>query len=378
MHVQMVATRHRLELRTGLENSKPVVTDYEPEASVSTLQNVAEPVTPEAAAAQQLMQLSTGYIMSTALHAAVRLKVADLIGDGLTPVQALARETRANEDALYRVMRLLASVGVFEERAPREFANTTASSMLRSDVPGSMHPMALWMADPTHLRVYADAIHSVMTGQPAVEKTFGVPVFEYFPRNPEVSEIFNDAMTAFSAMVIPAVLETYEFSGIGTLVDVAGGHGAVLTAILQKYPAMQGVLFDLEHVIAGAGPRIAQLGLADRCRTVTGNFFEAVPEGGDAYVMKHIIHDWDDERALLILRNIRKAMNRGGRVILIESVVLPGNQPDFAKIIDLEMLLMPGGRERTEAEFRALFAAAGLEMTRIVPNRSPLSLVEAR
>ncbi len=152
----------------------------------------------------------------------------------------------------------------------------------------------------------------------------------------------------------------------------------MLTAVLQKHPAMQGVLFDLEHVIAGAGPRIAELGLAGRCRTIAGNFFEAVPEGGDAYVMKHIIHDWDDERALLILRNIRKAMNRGGRVILIESVVLPGNQPDFAKIIDLEMLLLPGGRERTEAEFRALFAAAGLEMTRIVPNRSPLSVIEAR
>ena len=250
--------------------------------------------------------------------------------------------------------------------------------MLRSNVPGSMYPMALWMADPTHLRIYADAIHSVMTGQPAVEKTFGVPVFEYFPRNPELSEIFNDAMTSFSAMVVPAVLESYDFSGIPTLVDVAGGHGGVLTAVLQKHPAMQGVLFDLEHVIAGAGPRIAELGLAGRCRTVAGNFFEAVPEGGDAYVMKHIIHDWDDERALLILRNIRKAMNRGGRVILIESVVLPGNQPDFAKIIDLEMLLLPGGRERTEAEFRALFAAAGFEMTRILPNRSPLSVIEAR
>ena len=344
---------------------------------MSTIQNVAEPVSPEVAAAQQIMQLSTGYIMSTALHAAVRLKVADLIGDRQVPVQSLARETGANEDALYRVMRLLASVGVFEERAAREFGNTAASSMLRSDVPGSMHPMALWMADPTHLRVYADAIHSVMTGQPAVEKTFGMPVFEYFPRHPELSEIFNDAMTSFSGMVIPAVLETYDFSGIGTLVDVAGGHGAVLTAILQKHPEMHGVLFDLEHVIAGAGARIAQLGLTDRCRTGTGNFFEAVPEG-DAYVMKHIIHDWDDERALVILRNIRKAMHRGGRVILIESVVLPGNQPDFAKIIDLEMLLLPGGRERTEAEFRALFAAAGLEMTRIVPTRSPLSVIEAR
>jgi hypothetical protein len=345
---------------------------------MSTSSNVAEALAPEVAAAQQIMQLSTGYILSTAMHAAVRLKVADLIGSGQATVQELSRQTATNEDALYRVLRLLASVGVFDERAPREFANTAASSMLRSDVPGSMYPMALWMADPTHLRVYADAIHSVRTGQPAIEKTFGVPVFEYFPRYPELSEIFNDAMTSFSAMVVPAVLETYDFSGIGTVVDIAGGHGAVLTAILQKYPAARGVLFDLDHVIAGAVPRIAQLGLGGRCRTVSGDFFKAVPEGGDAYVMKHIIHDWDDERAAVILRNIRKGMNRGGRVILIESVVQPGNQPDFAKIIDLEMLLMPGGRERTEAEFRALFAEAGLEMTRIVPNRSPLSVIEAR
>jgi O-methyltransferase/methyltransferase family protein len=345
---------------------------------VSTFQHVAEPLAPAVAAAQQIMQLSTGYILSTALHTAVRLKVADLIGAGHTAMRALAEQTTANEDALYRVLRLLASVGVFEEHAPRHFVNTPASSLLRSDVPGSMYPMALWMADPTHFRVYADANHSVSTGQPAIEKTFGVPVFEYFPRNPELSEIFNNAMTAFSAMVIPAVLETYDFSGIGTLVDVAGGHGGVLTGVLQKYSGMRGVLFDLEHVIAGAVPRIAQLGLAERCRTVSGNFFEAVPEGGDAYIMKHIIHDWDDEQAIAILRNIRRAMNRGGRVILVESIVQPGNQPDFAKIIDLEMLLMPGGRERTEAEFRALFAAAGLEMTRIVATGAPLSVIEAR
>ena len=211
-----------------------------------------------------------------------------------------------------------------------------------------------------------------------MEKTVGVPVFEYFPKHPEESEIFNNAMTMFSAMVIPAVLEVYDFSGIGTLVDVAGGHGRVLTSILQKYPSMRGVLFDLEHVLAGARAAIDSLGLSDRCRTVSGDFFKAVPAGGDAYIMKHIIHDWDDERAATILKNIRSAMNPGGRVILLESVVAPGNQPDFAKLIDLEMLLMPGGRERTEQEFRDLFARAGFELTRIIPTQSPLSVIEGR
>jgi O-methyltransferase/methyltransferase family protein len=345
---------------------------------MSTRQNVAEPVAPDAAAVQQIMQLSTGYIFSTALQVAVSLRVADFIAAGHTTVVALARETAANQDALYRVLRVLASAGVFDETAPREFSNTAASSLLRSDVPGSMYAMALWMSDPTHLRIYADAMHSMTTGQPAIEKTFGIPVFEYFPRNPQLSEIFNDAMTALSAAVTPAVLETYDFSGIATLVDVAGGHGGVLTAVLQRHPSMKGVLFDLEHVIAGAVSRVAELGLAGRCRTESGDFFEAVPQGGDAYIMKHIIHDWDDERAVVILKNIRRAMAPGGRLILVESVVLPGNQPDFAKIIDIEMLMLPGGRERTEAEFRTLLARAGFEMTRIVPNGSPLSVIEGR
>jgi hypothetical protein len=332
---------------------------------------------PEAIASQQVFQIATGYIASTALQVAVALKIADKLGDGPRPVADLAREAGVNEDALYRMLRLLSSLGIFEETAPRIFSQNLPSSTLRSGVPGSNYDMTLWLSDPTHLRVYADAMHSVTTGQPAVEKTFGMPVFEFFPTNPALSEIFNNAMTAFSAVVIPAVLDVYDFSGIGTLVDIAGGHGHVLTSILRKYPAMQGILFDLPHVIAGAEPRIKEQGVADRCRTVTGDFFKSVP-AGDAYIMKHIIHDWDDERAALILKNIRAAMNPGGRVIVLDSILLPANQPDFGKIIDIEMLLMPGGRERTQDDFRALFARAGLEVTRVVPTQSPLSIIEAR
>jgi len=330
------------------------------------------------AAAQHIMQLSTGYIASTCVYLAVKLRIPDLLAAAPRPVSDLARERGVNEDALYRVMRTLVSLGVFEEKAPRTFANTLTSTILRTETPGSMYDMALWMSDPFHFQVYANALHSLRTGQPAVEQTVGVPVFEYFPKHPEESEIFNNAMTMFSAMVIPAVLEVFDFSGIGTLVDVAGGHGRLLTSILQKYPSMRGVLFDLEHVLAGARAAIDSLGLSDRCRAVSGDFFKAVPSGGDAYIMKHIIHDWDDERAATILKNIRSAMNPGGRLILLESVVAPGNQPDFAKLIDLEMLLMPGGRERTEQEFRELFARAGFELTRITPTKSPLSVIEGR
>jgi O-methyltransferase domain len=335
-------------------------------------------VPPQAAAAQLLTQLATGHIVASALQVVLRLGVPDWLARGPRTVGELARAAGVREDGLYRVLRALASVGVFAETSPRRFALTDAGQMLVSGAPGSMRDMALWVTSPFHFRVYAELMHSVQTGQPAVEKVTGMPVFEYFPTQPELSEIFNDAMTNLSEVVVRAALDVYDFSGIGVLVDVAGGHGAVLTTILNAYPRMRGVLFDLEHVVAGAWPRIEAKGLAERCTTESGDFFTAVPAGGDAYILKHIIHDWDDERAATILRNIRTAMGgKRARVVLLESVLQPGNAPDFGKIIDLEMMVMPGGRERTADEFRGLFASAGFAMTRIVPTASPLSIVEA-
>jgi hypothetical protein len=333
---------------------------------------------PEAAAAQLLFQIATGHFAASALQVVAKLRIADHLATGPQSTVALAKQLAVDEDALYRVLRALASIGVFDEVAPREFALTEAGQMLRSTVPGSMHHMALWVTSPFHFRVYSDMLHAVRTGQPAAEKVAGMPVFEYLAREPELAEIFNNAMTAFSESVIPAALQTYDFSGIDLLVDVAGGHGAVLTAILRQYPSMRGILFDLEHVVAGAKPRIEAMGLNDRCQTEHGDFFKAVPAGGDAYIMKHIIHDWADDRALAILRNIRAAMgDKRGRVILLESVLPPGNAPDPGKLIDLEMLMMPGGRERTADEFADLFGRAGFDMTRVVATGAPLSVVEA-
>lgn len=340
-------------------------------------QTSAPPMPPEAAAAQLVIQIATGHLVSSALQVVVRLGIPDRLANGPRTAAELAAETGVQEDALYRVLRALASVGLFDEVAPRRFALTLAGQMLRTGVAGSMQAMALWISSPLHFQVYGELMHSVKTGQPAVEKLTGMPVFEYLPKHPELSEIFNNAMTAFSDMVIPAALQAYDFSGIDTLVDVAGGHGAVLTSILKKYPGMKGVLFDLEHVIAGARNRIDASGVKDRVETQSGDFFKAVP-ARDAYVMKHIVHDWDDERAAAILRNIRTAMGqKKGRVILLESVLQPGNAPDFGKIIDLEMLAMPGGRERSEQDFRALFEKAGFRLSRVVPTQSPLSVIEA-
>jgi hypothetical protein len=334
-------------------------------------------VPPEVAAAQLLFQLGTGYMASAALQTVIKLGVADHMASGPVPVAELAAKTGSNEDALYRIMRALASLTVFDEVSPRTFALTLAGRMLQKGQ--NFHAMGLWITSPFHFQVYAEMLHAVRTGQPAADKVAGEPVFEHLarPENRELSEIFNNAMSGFSAQVVPTALEVYDFGGIGTLVDVAGGHGMLLTSILKSYPAMRGILFDLPHVVAGAAPMIDGAGVTDRCATQSGDFFQDVPDG-DAYILKHIIHDWNDERAGRILRNIRRHLDgkANGRVILLEAVLGHGNQPDLGKLMDLEMLMMPGGRERTEAEFAALFNAAGFQLTRVVPTKSPLSVVE--
>jgi hypothetical protein len=336
---------------------------------------VSQPTGPVPDVTRHLFTLMTGHIISGALQVVARLEIARRLAEGPQTTVSLARDCDVNEGALYRVLRTLASVGVFEEVSPRTFGLTPAGEALGSP---AMRGMALWITSPVNMRVHAELMHSVETGSPAVEKVFGVGAFEYFEQNPDVSAIFNDAMTGVSATVVPAVLEAYDFTGIHVLVDVAGGHGGILTAVLEANPSMRGVLFDLEHVIAGAHERIASLGLSDRCATVAGDFFKAVPQGGDAYILKNIIHDWDDDRAAQILRNIGAVLPAGGRVLLVESVIYPGNEPSLGKIMDLEMLAMAGGRERTEEEFRALFDRAGFRLTRIVPTKSPLSVIEAR
>ena len=325
-----------------------------------------------------MLQVATGYIASSALYAAITLNIADHLAPGPKGVAELAKATNANEDALYRVLRLLASLGIFAEVGPRQFALTPAAELLRKDVPGSLRGMAVFLPDPVHYRIYEDIMDSMLTGKPAVETALGMPVFEYLAKNPDYSQVFNEAMTAMSAPVAGAAIEAYDFSAIGTLVDVAGGHGEVLMSILKANPTVKGILADLGHVVDGAKPRLASAGLADRCQAVACDFFAAVPEGGDAYIMKHIIHDWDDERASVILKNIGTAMGaKKGKVILLESVIAAGATPDLGKFIDIEMLLLPGGRERTADEFRSLFERSGFTMTKVVPTKSPLSVIEA-
>lgn len=328
--------------------------------------------------AEHVMQLATGYMASISIHIVAKLGIADLLKNGPRTTTDLAAATHTNEDRLYRVLRALASVGVFREAGPRRFALTPAAEALRSDVSGSIRDMAIWISDPLHLRVYAEMMQSIKTGKTTFDHVIGQPIFEYFPTDTEESEVFNHAMTCFSEMVTPAVLEAYDFSGIGTLMDVAGGHGALLRAILNKYPTMRGVVIDLDHVVEGARQLPENQALAHRCEFLPADFFAAVPSHADAIIMKHIIHDWDDDKACTILRNCRKALTGkpNTKVMLVEAVISSDDTPQLGKFIDLEMLAFAGGRERTEEEFRRLFAAAGLRLTRVVQTSSPICIVE--
>lgn len=323
------------------------------------------------------MQLATGFMVSSAIYGVTSLSIPDLLKAGPKSVSELAAATGSHEDSLYRVMRALACTGLFSQTG-RTFALTPASELLCKDHPQSMRALILWWDDPFHFQIHTELSHSLRTGETIPEKMFGLPCFDYLAKNKEVGDRFNDAMTGFSASLIVAALDAYDFSWLAgkALVDVAGGHGMALTEILKKVPTARGVLFDLEHVVSGAPPLIESQGLSSRCSTAHGDFFKAVPSG-DAYLMKHIIHDWDDAHALTILRSIHAAASPDARLLLIECVLAPGDEPHFAKWLDIEMLTLPGGRERTEQEYRDLLGKAGFRMTRVVPTKSAVCVIES-
>lgn len=343
-------------------------------ATASTVSTAAaQPLPPEAF----LTQLAFGAMMTQALYVAARLEVADLLAAKPQNVSELAAATKTHERSLYRLLRSLASVGVFEEIEPKVFANTPYSEPLRKDASNSMRNGAIFMGEEWHWRVWGDMLHSVQTGKPAWGHIHGAEVFDYFAKNLRQAEIFNNAMTDMSVVTAPVVVEAYDFSGIKTLTDIAGGHGYLLAQVLKANPNMKGILFDVPPVIAGAKELLEEEGVAERVEKVSGDFFSSVPKNADTYMMKHIIHDWDDERATKILQNIQQAMNPDGKVLIVEVVVPEGNEPHYSKVLDLEMLVSPGGVERTAAEYRELLAAAGLRLTRIVPTKSPFSVIEA-
>jgi hypothetical protein len=321
-------------------------------------------------------QLAFGALLSQALFVAAKLGIADLLASGPKPVGELAAATKTHEQSLFRVLRSLATTGIFEETGSRLFALTDKAQPLRSDVPNSMRSGVIFMGEDWHWRVWGNMIQSVENGETAWSKVHGQEVFDYFQSNSQHYEIFNRAMTDLTASTAPAIVAAFDFGNFNTLVDVAGGHGYLLSEILNANPNLQGVLFDVPAVIDTADELLRKRGASNRIKKVAGNFFEAIPSA-DAYMLKHIIHDWDDDRAAKILQNIAAAMLPSAKVLIVESVVPEGNDPHFSKVMDLEMLISPGGMERTGPEYETLLSRAGLRLTRIVPTQTAYSIIEA-
>jgi hypothetical protein len=320
--------------------------------------------------------MMTGYWVSKAIYVAAKLGLADLLIDGAHSAEELATATQTLAGPLYRVLRALASVGIFSEVAPSRFALTPLAELLRSDTPDSMRALAIMYAEEQS-RAWDDVLHSVRTGQPAFEHAFGMPYFEYFATHPEASHVFNEAMVGWTSQVVEAVAAAYDFSPFTSVVDVGGGHGALLAAILTVTPAARGILFDLPHVVEGAGPFLTAAGVAERCTLVGGDFFGEIPSGADAYLLAQILHDWDDAQSVAILRQVRQAMPDHGKLLVVELTLPEGDAPAFGKWMDLHMLVLLNGRERTEEQYREILREAGLKVTRTIPTRTGQSIVEA-
>jgi SAM-dependent methyltransferase len=318
-----------------------------------------------------------GKWISQAIATVVEIGVPDQLSKGARRCDDIARDAGVSEDGVDRLLRALASVGLFAETGDRRFKLTPTGELLRSNHPASLAGYARFTGHDSTWRPWGQLLYSVRTGMPAFDHVFGTPVFEYFSRNPDAGAIFDDAMTSISNAEARAVTDAYDFKQLNTLMDVAGGHGLLLATVLQRHKKMRGVLFDLPHVADGAAATFTRTGITGRVRVESGDFFKELPTGADAIIMKHIIHDWDDDSATRILQSCHRALGPRGKVLIVDAVVPPGNAPHYGKLLDLEMLVLtPRGRERTKSEFTNLLRGSGFRMTRVVAAKSPLSVVE--
>jgi len=323
----------------------------------------------------QMTHLIFGFMATQAIHVAARLGVADLVQEGPKTADELALATAAHGPSLRRLLQLLASLGVFAEDTGGRFRQTPLSATLRGDVAGSIRNLAIMFGSPFIWKAWGNLFDGVETGKPAFKRTHGATFFEYLEAHAEDGAIFNAAMSASSSINLPSLIKSYDFSQFEKIVDVGGGHGALLHGLLSANPTVRGVLADLPAVVAGAS--IVRTGeIANRCEICAVNFFEAVPEGADAYLMKSIIHDWSDEESLRILSNCRRAIRPHGKLLLIEMVLRSPNQPDPGRFTDLNMLALLTGKERTEADFKTLLSRAGFSLTQVVPTGGMSSIIE--
>lgn len=323
-----------------------------------------------------MMQMASGYWMTQLIYAAAKLGIADLLKSGPKSCEEIASATGTNPKSIYRVLRTLAGAGVFAETEHGHFTLTPLAASLQSGVPGSMRAMAVMFGEEQY-QAWGNILYTLQTGESSFEHMYGVPMFKYFVDNPEPGEIYEEAMTSVSAAEKAEILKSYDFSYIKKLVEVGGGHGSFISSILLANPHMKGVLFDQPYVIEGAHI-IKDLGLEDRCEQIAGNFYESVPSGGDAYSLKHVLHGCSDEQSITVLKNCHKAMVDNGKLLIVERIVGSGPDSFLAKFLDVNMmLLVKGGCERTEAEYRNIIEASGFKVTRVVPSKSGTSVIES-
>lgn len=339
--------------------------------SIQTLEVVQESAPP---ALEKILQLISSQWLARSLYVVAKLEIADLIADGHCSVAQLAEKTQMHPNSLYRVIRALASTGYFTEVSPREFELTPLGESLKKDAPGAVRATVLTLTGQLQWESWGEALHSVRTGETGIKKAYGKNLFEYLGENPEEASWFNDTMEGSHAAEPPAILQAYDFSEFETIVDLGGGSGTLLTTILKACPQAKGMLLDLPHVAGRANERINSVGLSDRCTFVEGSFFESVPKA-DVYLLAHVIHDWSDEQCITILENCKKA-NPSAKVLIIEIVIPPGDTFHPGKLIDLQMLALLGGKERTEEEYAALFAKAGYKLAQIVPIQARPCVLE--
>ncbi|MGV0792363.1 methyltransferase [Mycolicibacterium sp. XJ1819] len=324
-----------------------------------------------------LLELGIGAWVTQTIYVAAKLGIADELAEGPLRADEVARRVGTHPDATFRLMRALASNGVLRQRRDGRFALTSVGRAMRTDAPGTMRGLMLWIGHPKRWEDWGHLMYSVRTGEPATEMLRGMPTFEYLETDPELAEAFNNAMTSTSEFAIHSTLAAYDFARYRTVVDVGGGHGRLLSAILTKVPGARGVLFDLPSVVEGAEEQLTSAGVVDRCEVVGGSFFDSVPEGADAYTMKSILHDWNDDDAERILRNIRTAIAPEGKLLLLESVLPQRPKAHPGAMFDLEMMVALHGKERTRAEWTALLGRGGFRLDRVVDTVGPLAVIEA-
>lgn len=327
-------------------------------------------------AMEQMLQMMSGLWVSRGLYIAAKLGISDQLTSGPKTSAELAEATGTHEDSLYRILRMLAMTGVYHEEDGRKFALTPLSETLISDVPGSLRPGVIAEMGEIHYEAWGNLMHSVQTGEIALDAKIGMDIWQYFQTEPDRADNFNRYMAGSSELLNEAISTKYDFSQCETLVDVGGGLGGMISAIAAANPHLKGIVYDAPSVVERSKEFLAFNGLDGRVKTVGGDFFESVPAGGDIYSMRWILHDWEDEKSLRILGNIRKVLPAGGKLLIAEAVVPGTSEPHYSKFFDLIMLTMTGGRERTEAEWRTLLAKAGYSIERIIPTESFLSIIE--